>query len=135
MKLKINYNLSLSELIQECKYNGTYDQVSKKINTDNFPIQHEDRQEWVEAKLYPLKSGFVVEEEIKKMNENGYRPATFIEVLTLSAKYPELQRSNLIVALSPVIENYVLTISGNPTERSLSLFELKYARTTLVVCK
>jgi len=90
----VNYGLPVEEMVAA----GSYDYVNSDITSEHFPAQGQGKQE-KEITLFHFNRQISSKQAIKKMDEQGYRPAEPEEILTLGAEHPDIQRQFPIVAL------------------------------------
>lgn len=90
----IDYGKSIEEMVRL----GKYDRASDVITSKHFPTKRTGKAEF-EIKLFHFDRNISSEDAIKEMDEKGYRPAECCELLAFGAKYPDVQREFLIVAL------------------------------------
>lgn len=97
MELIIDYDKTIEQIISE----GSYDWSNRDITSKNFPIPPEMIGEKINesAELFYFGIGVESEYVIKEMDNNGYRPATLIELLFFGILFPWLQKRFTIVAL------------------------------------
>lgn len=96
-KVVVDYTKTLAEMISV----GNYDWVNSDITNDHFPVKGEGKQEQ-ELVLFHFNRAISSDDAMKKMEEDGYKPAVIEELLALGESQPELQRQFPIVALGSV---------------------------------
>ena len=95
--LTVDYSKTLEEAIDA----GKYDLVNDHINNENFPVSPEIIGEKINisGKLFHFDRQISSNDVIAKMDKEGYRPATLMELLTLGILFPDLQKWFPIIAL------------------------------------
>lgn len=126
--LVVDYSRSLKDSIAA----GSYDWVNKDITEENFPAEKDERGK-KKVTFRPFCFNFnpdiKSEEIIRKMKDEGYRPANIRELLAFGEANPELQKKFRIIALGSIWvdrnRNRYLTYLGsdpvNPGRRHLLL--------------
>lgn len=104
---EIILNIDYTKTIEQVIADGNYDWGNSNINAKNFPISPEMTGKKVEVstKLFHFNKDISSDNAISKMDKDGYRPATLMELLVLGFLFPELQRQFPIVALGSVWHN------------------------------
>ena len=109
---------TIKQLIKKCKF----DWVNEFITDKNFP----DKSKPEPTELVHFNEYLSTEEVLKKIDEQGFRPATLRELLEFAIKNPDEQRKFPIAALgsSCVVsgDRHVLYLYGNSTGRGLGLY-------------
>jgi hypothetical protein len=81
--LRVRYR-GLEEMINAIKFN--YKSDDDYVYSGKFPIKKElmNQSVMLKAKIFYFEEGATEEEAIKEINKNGFRPATFAELLALA---------------------------------------------------
>lgn len=90
---------TLKDAINAGKYDWTDDNITEK----NFPTNKESFGT-KDMSLFHFNKDISSENEVLKMDEAGYRPATLMELLVIGEKYPEIQREFPVVALGSSVK-------------------------------
>jgi hypothetical protein len=95
-KVTVDYSVSLNAMVHA----GAYDWVYRDIDSGNKqPTQRSNHRVDIEVSLVHLDGYSGIPDIINKLKKLGLRPATYEELLTLGAFYPNLQRKYPIAAL------------------------------------
>ena len=119
--VKVNYDLSLREMIRA----GKYDYTNEDITAQNFPVKGSG-QEKVAIELVHFNRDMEAKEVLKEFEKKGLRPATLAELLAFGVAYPEQQRDFPIVELGSVWkgrdgDRLVAYLWGSGSDRELDL--------------
>lgn len=95
--VKVNYDLSLREMISA----GKYDYTNEDITAQRFPVKGSG-QEKVAIELVHFNRDMEAKDVLKEFEKRGLRPATLAELLAFGVAYPEQQRDFPIVELGSV---------------------------------
>ena len=96
--VKIDGSKSLESMLEA----GNYDWVPKYIINGHIPIEKQNPKE-VELELTTFDLPWISHEKVLEELENQkLRPATFLELLSFGAAFPEIQREFPIAALGTV---------------------------------
>lgn len=122
--VSVDYSLSVKQVVKL----GKYDWVNSDINDKNYKTGKKGKAE-VAVELIHFNRPISSEDALKKIDQNGYRPAELHELLTLGEKHPNLQREFFIVALGSVWQDpngnrSVPCLYRNASKRNLYLFWL-----------
>jgi len=117
----VEYGRSVSDLVAA----GNYDWKNGEVNDKNFP-RPENGSHTVEVQLIHFNRVIRTEEALKELDRQGLKPADLHTLLSLGAKYPDLQREFPIVALGSVWQDRngnrdVPYLNGSGLERHLDL--------------
>ncbi len=120
-RILVDYSLPLEDMIRA----GNYDWVGSSI-IQNFPSNCDWGVHGVTAELFHFDRTMNSDEAIAEMEEQGYRPATIVELLAFGAEHPELQREFPIFALGSVSPSHpgprcVPYLSSASSKRHLGL--------------
>lgn len=98
--LTIDYSLSLEQMLGA----GRYAWADSEINDVHFPIPEDllGQRITVTAKLFDFKPGTSNDDIILEMEQQGFNSSPLPGLLSLGAKYPDLQRENAITALGSI---------------------------------
>ena len=116
LKIKVDYNLTLEQMIVA----GNYDWTNDNITAENFPVVGRGVKELVVELVHfsrVISSGDA-EEELNKM---GLRPAKIEEFLALGAAYQETKFPVIALASSLDGNRRVVYLDRNGAERNLDL--------------
>jgi len=118
----VDYGMSLTDMIRA----GKYDWFDDDITAEPFPVTGSGKVE-ISFQLVHHNKDVSSDYALSHMEANGLRPATLVELLAFGAKYPEIQREFLIVALGSSWVNRdgyrgVPCLSGGGSGRRLYLF-------------
>jgi len=111
----VDYTRTLEQAIAESRYGWK----NPNIISENFPISPEmiGKKIKVVARLYHFNYDISSKEAIEKMDKDGCRPATIMDLLGLGIRYKFLQVSFPVVALGSVWtssrDNHQVPIIGN----------------------
>ncbi len=97
--LTVNYDQPVADAIAA----GKYDWVNSDITQKNFPTKRSGQAE-VEIELVHFNRAVSTKEVLVELDKRGLRPAELHELLSLGAKYPELQREFPIIGLASVLQ-------------------------------
>ncbi len=123
-KIFVDYDMSLEAMIQA----GHYEVVHTDITAKLFPLSGTGKVAF-EHKLFHFNYNISSEDVIKKMNKQGFRPATIEELLAYGAALPEKQDRFPIIALGSIVEinndeyndRYVTSLGKGNSEYCLDL--------------
>ncbi len=90
--LTVDYSQNLEQMIKYCKLD------LYEFEDCPFPDELINKEVAVFTKLYSFEE-ISVEDIVKKMNKDGYRPARIEELLALCKKFPKLQSNFPIAAI------------------------------------
>jgi hypothetical protein len=99
MKLKVNYDQTIEELIKK----GKYDWVNSDITENNFP-DYIGGQIKLEAELVKFDKYMESDDILMELDKQGLRPATLKELLSFGIQYPDEKKEEPIVALGSVVD-------------------------------
>lgn len=101
---EITLTVDYTKTVEEAIADGNYDWKNSDITSKNFPISPEmtGKKMEIKTKLFHFNCDISSEDVTLKMDKDGYRPATLMELLVLGFLFPELQRHFSIVALGSV---------------------------------
>lgn len=94
LSIAVDYNMSLEDMIAA----GRYDWANGDITKERFPIKGKGVKEFA-VTLVHFGHFMSSDNAVKEMKKKWLRPATHDELLSFGAKYPDMQREFLIVAL------------------------------------
>lgn len=118
--ITVDYSLTLEQMIVA----GAYDWVNSAITPKNFPVKGKGIV-ILDAQFIYFGCSMSSDAIIAELDKIGLRPATHAELLAFGAKYPELQRQFLSVALGSVGEvgggRFVVYLWRHADERRLNL--------------
>ena len=97
--VKTDFNQSLNEMVEA----GKYDWVSKYILRGNISIEGEGVEESRFMLITSGKPWTSYDEAMEEIERQNLRPATFPELLSFGAQYPEFQRKYPITAIGTEI--------------------------------
>ena len=101
-RITIDYELSLSDAIKS----GNYEDINPHIISTDFPENKiENGKKEVIVKLFTFDKEVESQEAIQDMDEQGYRPATFRELMAFGEVNPEVQRYFPINALGTIVNH------------------------------
>ena len=118
--ISLDYGMSFAEMITQ----GRYDWTNSDITEERFPVKGIGK---VERTVELIHFGYNIssEDAVKDLAKRGLRPATIEELLAFGAKYSDLQRKFLIVALGSSArvgdDRYVPYLCRHDAERGLNL--------------
>jgi hypothetical protein len=122
--LKIDYNLSLDEMISA----GKYELVNNNISPGSCPIPGDmiGRVEKLKSRVFHFNRLLYNKSVFKKMKKEGFRPATAHEIIAFGAQVPDLQRNFPIIGLGSIWmsdERFsnVMSLSEFDSKRSLGI--------------
>src|SRR3989338_11533408 len=101
-KVLVDYEQTLQQMIAV----GKYDYANSDINSNNFPITGNGKQEVI-VELVHYGRDMTTDDVLKDFEARGLRAATLPELLAFGATYPEKQREFPIVALGSVWQGRV----------------------------
>ena len=121
-RVVVDHHKNFAEMVAE----GNYDYLNSDINANNFPVDGQLCRKETDIVLVYLNRAANTEQVLAEMDRKGLRPATIAELLSIGAKYPNLQREFPIVALGSVWQDrygprYVPYLDGLGSERDLHL--------------
>jgi hypothetical protein len=93
--LYVDYSDKITKLIKLGNYSSVDDRV-REISSKKFKNYSSGLKK---MKLFYFAGGMRNKEIIRRIKEEGFRPANEIELLSFSYKYPAIQKQNAIVAL------------------------------------
>jgi len=96
-KVLVDYEQTLQQMIAV----GKYDYANSDINSNNFPITGNGKQEVI-VELVHYGRDMTTDDVLKDLESKGMRPAILPELLSLGATYSEKQCEFPIVALGSV---------------------------------
>ncbi len=117
----VNYGLSIESLVQS----GGYDWKNNDANDRNFP-NFRDHKSTVDVQLIHFNRVISTEDALSELDRRGLKPVDLHTLLSLGAKYPDLQRQFSIVALgsvwqSPFGDRCIPYLSVYGSRRNLNL--------------
>jgi len=118
----VDYGRSVADLVAD----GKYDWKNDDVNDKNFP-DFRPRKGTVEVQLIHFNRVISTENVLNELDRQGLKAADLHTLLSLGAKYPDLQREFPIVALGSVWQNRnggnrrVLCLLRDGSGRSLDL--------------
>ena len=117
----VDYGRSVADLVAA----GKYDWKSDNVNDKNFTASRLGA-DTVDVQLVHFNRIVSTEEALKELDNQGLRAIDLHELLSIGAKYPNLQREFPIVALGSVWQDrygprYVPYLDGLGSERDLHL--------------
>ena len=127
VKLIVDYTKTVEQAIAD----GNYDWKNSDVTAKNFPISPEmiGKKVDISGRLFHFDRNIGSENAIKKMDSDGCRPATLMELLALGATHPELQKQFPIIALGSVWRTFIgfrqvpyLDVNDNDRKLNLSYF-------------
>ena len=127
VKLTVDYTKTVEQAIAD----GNYDWKNSDVTAKNFPISPEmiGKKVDISGRLFHFDRNIGSENAIKKMDSDGCRPATLMELLALGATHPELQKQFPIIALGSVWRTFIgfrqvpyLDVNNDDRELDLSYF-------------
>jgi len=127
VKLTVDYTKTVEQAIAD----GNYDWKNSDVTAKNFPISPEmiGKKVDISGRLFHFDRNIGSENAIKKMDSDGCRPATLMELLALGATHPELQKQFPIIALGSVWRTFIgfrqvpyLDVNDDDRELDLSYF-------------
>jgi len=106
--------------------------VNSNINGTNFPYQPGDldfKEVFnisIKKKLRELGRDWLSTQEVKDfLAEQGYRPATLVELLWWWLQNPAKHKNCLVVALGSIWDDRVPCVSGDDADRGLGLYSVQ----------
>lgn len=97
----ISITMDLSKTMAQLIADGKYDWVNESIQK-HFSVQVQEGSRTTEVHLLHYKKDMSTDAVLADMDRQGLRPMTFLELLWIGIRYPELQRDFPIVALGTV---------------------------------
>ena len=118
----VDYGRSVVDLVAA----GKYDWKNDNVNDNNFPVSRRGTDS-VEVHLVHFNRMISTQDALNELDRQGLKPADLHTLLSLGAKYPDLQREFPIVALGSVWRNRdgrrgVPCLDGHGSERDLCLY-------------
>lgn len=98
--ISVDYGMSIEELVRL----GYYDWLDRNITSEHFPTSRTGKAE-IAVELIHFDRIINSNEALRELDKMGYRPAELHELLVFGAKYPNVQRKFIIVALGSVWQN------------------------------
>jgi len=95
IKFTVDYAKNVEQAIADCKFHF----VNVDINAKNFPISSETIGKKVDIAGKLFRGFDNSKDAIRKMDKEGFRPGTLLELLAISIAHPELQERFSIIAL------------------------------------
>jgi hypothetical protein len=93
----VDYGRSVVDLVAA----GKYDWKNDNVNDNNFPVSRRGTDS-VEVHLVHFNRMISTQDALNELDRQGLKPADLHTLLSLGAKYPDLQREFPIVALGSV---------------------------------
>ena len=120
-KTKFPIFADYAKSIEELVLLGKYDSVGVGLTTKNFPTKRTGKAK-MKVEFVPFDRSTFSLGAIEKIDKMGYRTLEVCELLTLGAKYPDIQREFPILALSPIFEDgnslpFIVCLARSGAER------------------
>ena len=100
---KFEITVDHTETLEQMILAGRYDWVNRDITTERFPLKGDGLVTRV-AYLIHFDRKLSSDDVVDEIRRRGKRPASIQELLAFGARYPNIQRRFLVVALDPSAE-------------------------------